>query len=181
MSKVKVYLVGFGPGDPDLMTVKSHKLLNQADIVFYDDLINNQILNTLKCPCVYVGKRKGKHSKTQDEINELLYQASLKYITIIRLKGGDPFIFGRGGEELIFLQQKNVSVEIIPGVTASLAAAASVKIPLTMRHIAKSLTFLAAHNIDKGDMDIPVSDTLVFYMGASKLAELISKNVITKL
>ncbi len=173
-----VYLVGFGPGDPDLMTIKAYKLLKSADIILYDDLINQDFLIKNKpsnCKITYVGKRKDKHSKKQSEINQLLYEATLKYNKVIRLKGGDPFIFGRGGEELLFLREKNIKVEIVPGITASLAAAANAQIPLTMRGTAKYLTFMAAHHIDIDCFNSSEKETLVLYMAATKLKELQNK------
>jgi uroporphyrin-III C-methyltransferase len=167
-----VYLVGFGPGDPELLTLKAHRIIQEADIVFHDDLIHPDFVDTLKCPAVYVGKRKGSHYKKQSEINELLYKATQEYSKVVRLKGGDPFIFGRGGEELEYLQERNIPVEIVPGITSSMAAAASAKIPLTWRNISQSLTFLPAHHLQEEPIKIPPTGTLVLYMGASKIQQL---------
>ena len=174
----KVFLIGFGPGDPDLMTIKAHKTLLKTDIIFYDDLVDKAFLESLNCEKVYVGKRKGQHYKTQDEINELLYQATKTYSQIARVKGGDPFIFGRGGEELAYLTERGVEVEIVPGITSSMAAAASAQIPLTMRKTARKLTFQSAHHVDTDVMNFPKEGTLVLYMGATKISYL--KNQLLK-
>lgn len=165
----QVFLCGFGPGDPDLMTIKARKLLLHADIVFYDDLIGPEVLNHIKCDKVYVGKRKGAHYKKQNEINDLLLNAAKNHLRVLRLKGGDPFIFGRGGEELLHLQDNGVKVSVVPGITASLAASASSMIPLTHRGISRRLTFMSAHHVDTELESIPKEGTLVLYMGASKL------------
>jgi len=167
-----VYLIGFGPGDPDLLTLKAIKILKKADAIYFDDLITQEFLEQYTCEKHYVGKRKGAHHKSQDEINALLFKASKQHKTVVRLKGGDPFIFGRGGEELAYLAQRKVNVKIIPGVTASMAAAASVQIPLTQRGVSKYLTFLPGHNIEKEHLHFPNEGTMVFYMAASKLEAL---------
>jgi len=168
-------LIGAGPGDPQLLTVKAVNVLNKADIIFHDDLVDVEYLDSFPCEKVYVGKRKGKHHKTQDEINRLLLEATQNHSCVVRLKGGDPFIFGRGGEELRFLKEKGVSISIVPGVTASMAAAASVQIPLTLRGVSRVLTFLPAHNIDHEEVYIPKEGTSVYYMGSSKINVLSNK------
>lgn len=173
----KVYLAGFGPGDPDLMTLKTRKLILDADIIFHDDLIGKSVLEHTSCQKVYVGKRKGKHYKTQDEINELLFQAASQGLKVLRLKGGDPFIFGRGGEEYLFLQERGIPVEVIPGISSSLSASASALTPLTHRGVSKRLTFMSAHHVDTELTSIPSEGTIVLYMGASKL-EFLSKRLI---
>ena len=162
-----VWLVGFGPGDPDLLTVKGLKLLKSADIIFYDDLLNKDFLLRFKAEKIYVGKRKGKHSCEQDEINMLLYQAALAGKEVVRLKGGDPMLFAHGGEEIEFLRSRFIKVEVVPGVTAALAAAAFANIPLTHRGISSSVTFATGHS--KTNIYVPDSGTLVYYMGASNL------------
>ncbi len=174
-SKGHVYLVGFGPGDPELLTLKGHRLLQKANVIFYDDLVDKEFLNNFECEKIYVGKRKGKHSMSQDDINIKLAEAAGIHACVVRLKGGDPFIFGRGGEELLYLHKQKIPVTIVPGVTASMAAAASVQIPLTMRKISKTLTFLPAHHIEYEFIEYPKEGTLVFYMGASKLQNLSEK------
>lgn len=172
MTTGKVYIVGFGPGDPDLLTIRGLKILQKADIIFHDDLIPLSFLEQFPVKIVYVGKRKGKHSHTQDEINHLLYEATKSYTSIVRLKGGDPFIFGRGGEEVEFLLSQKIAVEIIPGVTAASAAAAFAGIPLTHRGISRALTFLPAHHLGSSPLPLPKEGTIAIYMGASKLKEL---------
>jgi len=168
----KVYLVGYGPGDPELLTLKGLAVLKQAQIIFHDDLVDTQFLQQFKVPHVYVGKRKGQHSFKQNQINQLLYEAACNYQIVVRLKGGDPFIFGRGGEELSYLKKMGIETHVIPGITAASAAAASAQIPLTHRGIARALTFLPAHHLDSKPLPIPREGTLAIYMGASKLADL---------
>jgi uroporphyrin-III C-methyltransferase len=166
-----VYLIGAGPGDPELLTIKADKILKNADVIFYDALLNNDILNNYSGEKIYVGKRKGQHYKTQAEINELVLEKAQQHTCVVRLKNGDPFIFGRGGEELTYLENNNIKVEIIPGITAAFGAASSLRIPLTMRNITKHATFIAAHHIDD-ELYIPSQGTLIFYMGASNLKKL---------
>lgn len=165
----KVYIVGAGPGAPDLLTVRAARLLEAAEAVFYDDLVGPEILGLCHGRLEYVGKRRERHSRTQAEINDLLLAAAREGRTVVRLKGGDPFVFGRGGEELRFLVRQGVFVEVVPGVTASMGAAAVLGIPLTMRSTSKSLHFLAAHHADTEPLEVPREGTLVFYMGAKKL------------
>jgi uroporphyrinogen III methyltransferase / synthase len=170
-----VWLVGFGPGDPELLTLKAYRILQHAQVILHDDLIHTPFLNEFNCTKIYVGKRKGSHHRSQDEINQMLYSASCNYKTVVRLKGGDPFIFGRGGEELQYLQARGVTVRVIPGITSAVAAAASAQIPLTHRNISSQLTFLSAHNIDSIERAYPTSGTLVFYMGATRMDSLQQK------
>ena len=171
----KVWLVGFGPGDPDLMTIKALKILKKADIIFYDDLLNKTYLKKFTAQKVYVGKRKGNHSAEQSEINRYMYHAAIAGKTVVRLKGGDPMLFAHGGEEIEYLRNRFVDVEIIPGVTSALAAAAFAHIPLTHRGIASSVTFLTGHS--KNNIIIPEEGTLVYYMGASNLHEIAKKAI----
>ena len=169
----KVWLVGFGPGDPDLLTIKGQKILKTADVIFYDDLLNKEFISKLKAKKVYVGKRKGNHSIEQNEINRQLYNAAIYGKTIVRLKGGDPFLFARGGEEVEYLRQHLVETEIIPGITAALAASAIAGIPLTHRDISSSVSFCTGH--PESSIHIPDTDTIVFYMSASNLNIIIKK------
>jgi uroporphyrin-III C-methyltransferase len=162
-----VSLVGFGPGDPDLLTIKGLKLLKKADIIFYDDLLNKEFLVKFRAEKVYVGKRKGKHSHEQEEINQLLLKAALDGKKVVRLKGGDPMLFAHGGEEVEYLRSKNIRVDVVPGVTAAMAAAAFATIPLTHRGISSSVTLTSGHSIK--DLYVPTTGTLVYYMGASNL------------
>jgi uroporphyrin-III C-methyltransferase len=145
--KAKVYLVGAGPGDPDLLTVRAVRTLGLADVVLHDALVSAEVLTQIspRAQIINVGKRCGRKSITQDEINELLLQFSLSGQVVVRLKSGDPLIFGRAGEELDALRRAGVEVEIVPGVTAALAAAASVQFSLTDRRTADQLLVVSAH------------------------------------
>jgi len=165
---------GAGPGDPDLLTIKAFKLLQQADIIFYDDLTNSaEFLDSFTAEKVYVGKRKLKHSVIQAGINTLLFEAASSGKTVVRLKGGDPMIFAHGGEEIDYLQQRNIDVEVVPGISSALAAAAAAEVPLTHRSISSSVTFATGH--PEKNFYIPASGTMVIYMGASNLKSLVRK------
>ena len=145
--KGKVYLVGAGPGDPELLTVKALRILRAADVVFHDELVASGILNLVP-PTVLVrnvGKRCGRKAISQDEINSLMVASAIAGMTVVRLKGGDPLIFGRAGEEIEALLAAGVDFEIVPGVTAALGAAASAQIPLTHRRFASALVLLTGH------------------------------------
>ena len=130
-----VYLIGAGPGDPDLITLKAVKALNKADVVLYDYLANDEILKHAPedAELIYVGKKAGEHYKKQPEINELLVEQAEKHENVVRLKGGDPFVFGRGGEELLELAKHNIDFEVIPGVTSAIGAPTSMAFPITMK------------------------------------------------
>lgn len=171
-----VTLVGFGPGDPELLTVKGFNYLNKADIIFYDALIPKSYLNNFNCRKEYVGKRKKYHSSTQDEISEKIYQAAKSGLNVVRLKGGDPFIFGRGGEEADYLSSRLVDVNIVPGITAGQGASSSISIPLTKRGISRSLTLSTAHN---GSIEPTGIGTELVYMGGTKLSE-VQSSLINK-
>jgi uroporphyrin-III C-methyltransferase len=173
----KVWLVGFGPGDPELLTIKGYKLLKKADVIFHDDLLNSEFLLKFRAEKVYVGKRKGNHSIEQAAINELLYNAAISGKMVVRLKGGDPMIFAHGGEEIEYLIRRHIEVGVVPGVTAALAAAAFTQIPLTHRGIASSVSFITGH-ANRG-IFVPDSGTLVYYMGASNLRT-IAEEVVKK-
>lgn len=173
----KVWLVGFGPGDPELLTIKGYKLIKTADIIFYDDLLNKEFLLKFPSEKVYVGKRKGNHSIEQAEINELLYEAAVSGKTVVRLKGGDPMLFAHGGEEIEYLERRHIEVEVVPGITAALAAAAFTHVPLTHRGIASSVSFITGHA--NREIHVPLSGTLVYYMGASNLRT-IAEEVVRK-
>ncbi|MFB3917406.1 MAG: uroporphyrinogen-III C-methyltransferase [Terriglobales bacterium] len=166
----KVWLVGFGPGDPELMTLKADRVLQSADIIFYDSLIDAGVLARYPGERVFVGKRKGNHAQRQDKINELLYRAALDGKTVVRLKGGDPFIFGRGGEESEYLRRRMIAVEVVPGVTAATGAAAGFNLPLTKRNVSRSLTFTTGHGADNSP--VGAGETRVVYMGATRLETL---------
>jgi uroporphyrin-III C-methyltransferase len=176
----KVYLVGAGPGAADLITVRGAKLLEKADIVFHDALVEPEMLAL--CPqatLVPVGKRCSKLSSAQHFINKRLVDAAYKYQTIVRLKGGDPMLFGRADEELSSLKDAGIEVEVVPGITAALAGAASIGQSLTLRGVSRSVAFVtlaqATENPGYGDpLANPSADTLVYYMGrkdASRIAQ----------
>ena len=181
----KVYLVGAGPGAADLITVRGATLLAQANIVFHDALIEPEMLDL--CPQaikVAVGKRCGKLSSAQHFINKRLVDAAKQYPTVVRLKGGDPMLFGRADEELQALHNAGIKVEVIPGITAALAGAASLQQSLTLRGISRSVAFItlaqATENPDsnaKQPLPNPSADTLVYYMGRKDAAN-IAKQLI---
>ena len=171
--KGKVYLVGFGPGNPDLITRRGEKLLFQADVIFYDDLLDAQALDRYSAEKIYVGKRRGNHSKEQREINKILFKAAQEKKMVVRLKGGDPLIFGRGSEEKFYLEQNGIEVEIVPGISSAVAAAAHGNIPLTHRGISSSVAFGTAHG--KNSYQILESDTSVYFMGAKNIRQIAQK------
>ena len=141
-----VYLVGAGPGDPDLVTLKAVKALKKADVVVYDRLANEEILEYANgAEMIYVGKSAGKHSKKQEEINEILIKQAKKQEVVVRLKGGDPFVFGRGGEELLALLKEGIHVELVPGVTSAIGVPTTVGLPVTHRGVATSFTVVTGH------------------------------------
>ncbi|MDO4164796.1 MAG: uroporphyrinogen-III C-methyltransferase [Bacteroides sp.] len=165
----RVTLVGFGPGSADLLTLGGDRALAAADIIFHDDLLDKDYLQRYAAEKVYVGKRKGKHSHHQDEINELMYQAALAGKQVVRLKGGDPMVFAHGREEIDYLQSRFVEVFVIPGVSSGIALAAYTHIPLTHRGIASSVAFVAGHG---KTLQTPSADTLVYYMGGAHIVEI---------
>ena len=173
-----VFLIGAGPGDPDLLTVKAQKLISECDALVYDSLIPLELLTLVPkhCELHSVGKRRGHHSVPQKKTNDILYDLSKSCTSIVRLKGGDPFMFGRGAEEASYLHNKGVPVEVVPGVTSGIAVPAYVGIPLTHRLVGSSVTFVTGHeSIDKKRPVVnwrslaKSSDTLVIYMGVNNL------------
>lgn len=173
-----VYLVGAGPGDPGLLTVRARDLLESADAIVYDALVHPAIVDgAAPAERIYVGKRAGQHSRSQEDINRILVELAGRHETVVRLKGGDPFVFGRGGEEAIALEAAGVRFEIVPGVTAGIAAPAYAGIPVTHRGIATHVTFATGHeDPDKegSGLDwelLARSGTAVFYMGIGNLKE----------
>ncbi len=181
-----VFLIGAGPGDPELLTLKGLRCLQVANCVVYDSLVNIDLLQYVRpdAELIYVGKRKGQQSISQDEINQLLVQKSKEGKTVARLKGGDPFVFGRGGEEAEALTHSGVGFEIIPGVSSGIAVPAYAGIPVTHRDYSSSVTFLTGHeDADKGEPGIawdtlaPGSGTLVFFMGVARLLEIVENLV----
>ena len=182
----KVYLTGAGPGDIELMTLKAARVVKEADVIIYDRLANPEILDMAKkdCAMIYVGKEDKKHTLPQDEINELIYQASLKYENIVRLKGGDPFVFGRGGEEALYLYDRNIDFEIIPGITSAVSVPAYAGIPVTHRGITTSFRVVTGHEnpkkkISQIEWETFLNDeTIVFLMGFHNI-ELITSKLIS--
>jgi len=178
-----VYLVGAGPGAADLLTVRAARLLGEADIVFHDALVNPQTLRlAAKAEKIAVGKRCGRHSTAQRFINKRLADAARRHKVVVRLKGGDPMLFGRAHEEISFLQREGIAVEIVPGVTAALAASADLRISLTRRGAARSVTFVTPR-VGHGERDsswiaaVLAADTAAIYMGAGE-AEAIAAALI---
>lgn len=179
---MKVYLVGAGPGDAGLITVRGLELLRQADVIIYDALLNPRLLQEAKpeARLFDVGKRCGKHSASQQEINDLLLTWGGRGLKVVRLKGGDPFMFGRGGEEMLALQEAGVEFEVVPGVSSALAAPAYAGIALTRRDLASSVTFIAGHEAAKEQSahvwqayaELARNGTLVFLMGMHNLPEI---------
>ena len=175
----KVWLVGAGPGDPDLLTVKAARLISQADAIVYDHLVGNRIMDLARADArlIYAGKEASKHTLPQDSINQLLVDLARENLSVVRLKGGDPFIFGRGGEELETLVASGIPFEVIPGVTAAAVCAAYAGFPLTHRDHAQSLTFVTGHlkdgtvNLDWPALARP-KQTVVFYMGIGAVNEI---------
>ncbi len=179
----KVYLTGAGPGDIELLTIKALKAIQKADVIVYDRLANPDILKEAKngCEFIYVGKADSHHSMPQDEINELLYQLALKYENIVRLKGGDPLVFGRGGEEALYLKEKGIKFEFIPGITSAIAVPEYAGIPVTHRGITVSFRVVTGHEAPyKERSQIPwqnfkTDDTIVFLMGLHNLDKITKK------
>lgn len=173
----KVWLVGAGPGDPELLTLKAVRALGGADVVLIDDLVNPAVLE--HCPqarVIAVGKRGGCRSTPQAFIHRLMLRYARQGKCVVRLKGGDPCIFGRGGEEAQWLQERGIDVELVNGITAGLAGATQCGIPLTLRGIARGVTLITAHTQDDSSLNWQAlaqsGTTLVIYMGVAKLAEI---------
>lgn len=171
-----VSLVGFGPGAPDLLTIKAAKAIDAADIIFYDDLIDDSYLADKKAEKIYVGKRAGYHHKEQADINRLLLDAAREGKNVVRLKGGDPMIFAHGSEEIEYLESNLIKVNVIPGITTASALAASQKISLTHRDFSSSVALISGHTPQPVTPD---AETLVYYMGAKQL-QTIATQLINK-
>ncbi len=178
----KVYLVGAGPGDPGLLTVKGKIILEHCDVVLYDALVAPEIMALVPSTAekLYVGKRANHHSLPQTEITDLLIQKAQTAAVVVRLKGGDPFVFGRGGEEMLALRAAGIEVEVIPGITAGIAAPAYAGIPVTHRTLSASVLFVTGHEaIDKDRPDVDWQaiatcvGTLVIYMGIHNLPTIV--------
>lgn len=177
----KVFIVGAGPGAEDLITLRGLEALRVADVVLYDALINVKLLDQapIHAERIYVGKRCGKHSIKQEEINHVIISKALEGRTVVRLKGGDPLIFGRGAEEALACEEAGVDFQIVPGISAALGAASYAGIPLTHREVSSSVAFVTAHSARCGSSPdlswIRVAgsvDTLVIFMGATWLGEI---------
>lgn len=172
-----VYLIGAGPGDADLITLKAVKALNKADVVLYDYLANEEILDHApkSAKRIYVGKKAGEHYKTQDEINELIIAQARENENVVRLKGGDPFVFGRGGEEILALMENDIKFEVIPGVTSAIGAPTSLGLPVTHRALATSVTIVTGHeDPTKSEKQVKwdyTADTLIILMGIGNIKE----------
>lgn len=177
-TNTKVYLVGAGPGDPDLLTVKALRLIQTADVLVYDRLVSAEILQLIPDTVtrIYAGKATRRHSLSQDKINQLLLELAQNNRCVVRLKGGDPFIFGRGAEEALVLSRHQIPFEIVSGITAAQACAAYAGIPLTCRGLAQGVQFVTGHyknnetlNINPAVLSDP-DQTLVVYMGLGNLS-----------
>lgn len=184
MKMGKVYLVGAGPGDPRLLSIKALKILEKANVVIYDRLVTRAILQLVpkQAEKIYAGKRSGKHHISQDKINEISIEEARKGKVVVRLKGGDPFLFGRGGEEAQELRKAGIQFEVVPGVTSALAAPAYAGIPLTHRKFASSLAIVTGHedptkfeNRVKWEKLATSVDTIVVLMGIRNLERIVER------
>lgn len=177
----KVWLVGAGPGDADLLTVKALRAINSADIIFYDQLVSEEIcaLFPKDTPALYVGKVKNNHSIPQCDLNKLLINQAQLGLTVCRIKGGDPFVFGRGGEELLELRRAGIEAEVIPGITSASGCSTYADIPLTHRGLSQGCTFVTGHAEKSLDVNwealAQLNHTLVFYMGLTRASEISEK------
>lgn len=183
----KVWIVGAGPGDADLLTIKAARLIASADVIMYDALVSDDIkaLFPASTTCIYVGKRKGRHAIDQEGINQMLINQAKAGFNVCRLKGGDPYVFGRGGEEALAAVAEGIDVEVVPGITAASGCAAIAGIPLTHRGITQGCTFVTAHARAEAGVEVDSSinwaslaqsgNTLVFYMGLSKIEQIRSQ------
>jgi uroporphyrin-III C-methyltransferase len=187
MNAGKVYLIGAGPGDVEHLTLKAVRILSGADVVLLDDLVNREVLRFAKpdAEIVEVGKRGGCKSTPQVSIHERMLVSALAGKVVARLKGGDPFVFGRGGEEMQFLAAAGVSVEVVSGVTAGVAVPAALGIPVTHRNCARSVTFVTGHTYNDGAIDwhalAATGGTLVIYMGVTNLSAIVAQLLVAGL
>lgn len=175
-----VYIVGAGPGDPELITIKAVRCIGLADVILYDRLVNPELLAYAKNggECVYCGKSPGRHAMSQERINQTMIDYALAGKTVVRLKGGDPFIFGRGGEETVELAAQGIRYEVVPGITSAIGASAAAGIPLTHREYGASFACVTGSRCHGGkapvrwDLLVHSVDTLVIYMGVSQIGEI---------
>jgi uroporphyrin-III C-methyltransferase len=183
MTKIssKVSIVGAGPGDPELLTIKAWKTIKSANVILYDALVSDEILEIAPADArkIYVGKRSSNHAYTQDEINEMIVSTALIYGHAVRLKGGDPFVFGRGGEEMDYVRNAGLEVVIVPGISSSIGVPGSVGIPVTHRGVSESFWVLTATD-QKGNLARDIQKaaetdaTVVVLMGLGKLAQIVN-------
>ena len=177
MARGKVYLVGAGPGDPELMTLKAKRLLGDADVILFDRLLDPRMLEGVRAELIDVGKNAGRHKLNQEGINQLLIEKAEAGNIVVRLKGGDPYLFGRGGEEALALQEKGIPFEVVPGVTSSIAAPGLAGIPVTHRGVASSLVIVTGHEEPGKETPLDwaaiaaLGGTLVVLMGVSRLEQ----------
>jgi len=181
----KVYLTGAGPGDIELLTIKALKIIQKADVIVYDRLANSEILDEAKkgVKLIFVGKKDSHHTLPQEQINEVLYQEALKNEIVVRLKGGDPFVLGRGGEEGIYLRERDIEFEIIPGITSAVSVPAYAGIPVTHRGVSVSFRVITGHEAP-GKKKSQINwesfrgeDTIVFLMGLHNINQIMTKLV----
>ena len=182
MSKGIVYIIGAGPGDPELITVKAMKIIKDADIILYDRLVSKELLDQFDIQKIYVGRKVGDDYKHQDHTNQLMLKYAKEGKKVVRLHGGDPLIFGRGGEEAEFLKANNIRFEIVSGISSAIAAASSSLIPLTHRRYASSLAIVTGHEDASKEQDsvrwemlAKAVDTIVILMGIGNLAKIIDR------
>jgi len=175
--KGKVYLVGAGPGDPELITVKGLKLIRKADVIIYDFLVDRHLLDSARkgAELICAGKSPSHHTMKQDEINRLLAEKAMSGKTVVRLKNGDPYIFGRGAEESVHLVKQKIPFEVVSGVSSAAAVPASAGVPLTHRDYASSLAIITGHRREDGEVRIVNADTLVFLMPVANLERIVQK------
>lgn len=180
----KVWLIGAGPGDPDLLTVKAMRAIETADLILFDQLVSDEIKACFpkSVPAFFVGKSKNNHSIPQEDLNALLVKKARQGLSIARVKGGDPFVFGRGGEEMLILRQAGIDVEVVSGITSASGCTTAAGIPLTHRGLSQGCTFITAHAQSELSLNwhslATSNTTLVFYMGVTK-SEFIAKNLLS--
>ncbi len=182
MNEGIVYIIGAGPGDPELITIKAMNIIKEADIILYDRLVSKELLEQFDIQKIYVGRRVGDDYKHQEQTNQLMLKYAREGKKVVRLHGGDPFIFGRGGEEAEFLKDNNIRFEIIPGISSAIAASSSSLIPLTHRRYSSSLAIVTGHEDPtksresvRWEMLPKAVDTIVILMGISNLEKIINR------